>query len=80
MREKQLRAVVTFHTTAEAMALEQLCKKKGIAGRLISAPRQLSADCGIAWCAPVEETDALRAAIAESNLEIDGIHKVMLYL
>lgn len=80
MREKQLRAVVTFHTTAEAMALEQLCKKKGIDGRLISAPRQLSADCGIAWCAPVEATDALSAAIAESKLEIDGIHKVMLYV
>ena len=80
MREKQLRTVVTFHTTAEAMALEQLCKEKSIGGRLISAPRQLSADCGIAWCAPIEETDALRAAIAESGLEIDGIHEVMLYV
>ena len=80
MREQQLRTVVTFHTTAEAMALEQLCKKKGIDGRLISAPRQLSADCGIAWCAPVEATDALHAAIAESGLEIDGIHEVMLYV
>ena len=80
MREKQLRTVVTFHTTAEAMALEQLCKKKGLDGRLISAPRQLSADCGIAWCAPIETTDALRAAIEESNLEIDGIHQVILYV
>ena len=80
MREKQLRTVVTFHTTAEAMALEQLCKKTGIDGRLISAPRQLSADCGIAWCAPIEATDALRAAIGESGLEIDGIHQVMLYV
>lgn len=80
MREKQLRAVVTFHTTAEAMALEQLCKQRGIAGRLISAPRQLSADCGIAWCAPVEETTALRAAIEETALEIDGIHEVLLYV
>ena len=50
MREKQLRTVVTFHTTAEAMALEQICKNRGIGGKLISAPRQLSADCGIAWC------------------------------
>lgn len=80
MREKQLRTVVTFHTTAEAMALEQLCKEKGIGGRLISAPRQLSADCGIAWCAPIETTDVLCAAIEESNLEIDGIHEVMLYV
>ncbi|MBR5571284.1 MAG: DUF3343 domain-containing protein [Oscillospiraceae bacterium] len=80
MREKQLRTVVTFHTTAEAMALEQLCKKKGIDGRLISAPRQLSADCGIAWCAPIESTDTLRAVIEENNLEIDGIHELMLYV
>lgn len=80
MREKLLRAVVTFHTTAEAMALEQLCKQRGIAGRLISAPRQLSADCGIAWCAPVEETTALRAAIEETALEIDGIYEVLLYV
>lgn len=80
MREKQLRTVVTFHTTAEAMALEQLCKKHGISGKLISAPRQLSTDCGIAWCAPVEETGAIRAAIEESALEIDAIHEIMLYV
>lgn len=80
MREKQLRTVVTFHTTAEAMALEQICKNRGIGGKLISAPRQLSADCGIAWCATVEETAAIRAAIEESALEIDGIHEIMLYV
>ena len=80
MREKQLRTVVTFHTTAEAMALEQICKNRGISGKLISAPRQLSPDCGIAWCAPVEETTAIRAAIEESALEIDAIHEIMLYV
>ena len=80
MREKQLRTVVTFHTTAEAMALEQICKHRGIGGKLLSAPRQLSADCGIAWCAPVEETAAIHAAIEESALEIDAIHEIMLYV
>lgn len=80
MREKQLRTVVTFHTTAEAMALEQLCKKRGIGGRLISAPRQLSADCGIAWCAPMEEAAAIRVVIEETALEIDGIHELLLYV
>ena len=80
MREKQLRTVVTFHTTADAMALEKLCKARGMVGKLISAPRQLSADCGIAWCAPVEETSVLRAVIEASTLEIDGIHELMLYV
>lgn len=80
MREKQLRTVVTFHTTAEAMALEQICKNRGIGGKLISAPRQLSADCGIAWCAPMEEATAIRAVIEETALEIDAIHEIMLYV
>ena len=30
MREKELRFVVTFHTTAEAMATEKLCREKDI--------------------------------------------------
>ena len=30
MREKELRFVVTFHTTAEAMATEKLCREKAI--------------------------------------------------
>lgn len=78
MREKRLRVVVTFHTTAEAMATEQLCKAKGLAGRLISAPRSLSADCGIAWSAPAELKEALAQAIAEADIEIEGIHELML--
>lgn len=78
MREKQLRVVVTFHTTAEAMATEQLCKAKGLAGKLISAPRSLSADCGIAWSAPAELKEALARAIGHAHIEIDAIHELTL--
>lgn len=78
MREKQLRFVITFHTTAEAMALEGQCRVRGIAGKLISAPRQLSADCGIAWSAPVEQAEALRALLEETGLEIHGTHQLLL--
>ena len=35
MRKKELKIVVTFHTTADAMAMERICKEKGISGRLI---------------------------------------------
>ncbi len=35
MRKKELKIVVTFHTTADAMAMEKICKEKGIPGRLI---------------------------------------------
>lgn len=33
MKQKQPRIVVTFHTTAEAMATEQLCREQGLAGK-----------------------------------------------
>ena len=69
MRPKTLCYVVTYHTTAEAMATERLCAQKGLPGRLIPAPRAVSADCGIAWCAPPEAGEAIRAALAEAGIE-----------
>lgn len=78
MREKTLRVIVTFHTTAEAMATEALCRERGLAGKLISAPRALSADCGIAWSGPVESRTALEAALEEAHIECAGIHQLLL--
>lgn len=78
MREKSLRFVVTFHTTADAMAMEKLCKRKSIAGKLISAPRTISADCGIAWRSELEEAEAIKAAVEEAGLEVQGMHELLL--
>lgn len=76
MREKTPRVVVTFHTTAEAMATERLCRGKGIAGKLISAPRTLSADCGIAWSGPAETRSVLEAALTAAAIEFAGVHEL----
>ncbi|MDO4203614.1 MAG: DUF3343 domain-containing protein [Selenomonadaceae bacterium] len=76
MREKELRFVVTFHTTAEAMAVEKLCREKAIEGKLISAPRSISADCGIAWSSPPELADIVREAVQSAGIEIQGFHEV----
>ncbi len=67
------RAVFTFHTTADAMASERLCKKAGIPGRLIPAPRSLAADCGIAWSSPPEEQDRVAALLTEAGVEFAGV-------
>ena len=52
MRPKTLKLVVTFHTTAAAMAMEALCKAQNLPGRLIPTPRELTADCG-PWRTPI---------------------------
>ena len=49
MREKKLWLVITFHTTAAAIAMEKLCRAKGLPWRLIPVPRELTADCGMSW-------------------------------
>ena len=33
MKKKELKLVITFHTTADAMAMEKECKKVGDTGR-----------------------------------------------
>ncbi len=54
MRKPEARTVITFHTTAEAMAAERLFRALELPGKLITVPRKLSSDCGLAWSAPAE--------------------------
>ena len=72
MRAKEERFIVTFYTTAEAMAMEKLCKARSLPGKCISAPRDISADCGIAWSAPMEAEGEIRKAARETGLEVQG--------
>ncbi|MBQ6153910.1 MAG: DUF3343 domain-containing protein [Ruminococcus sp.] len=78
MREKKQCVIVTFYTTAEAMATKKLCEKKKIAGKLISAPRSLSADCGIAWCSDVGLFETLKNALDDADIEVAGFHELMM--
>ena len=69
MREKKLWLVITFHTTAAAIAMEKLCRAQGLPGRLIPVPRELTADCGMAWRAGTEEQGAVRFSFGWYNTE-----------
>lgn len=60
MIKKELKLVITFHTTTEAMAMEKACKECGADGRIIPVPRSISAGCGLAWCAKPESIDSLK--------------------
>lgn len=77
MRKKELKLVVTFHTTADAMAMEKVCKEKGADGRLIPVPRAISAGCGLAWCAGLEHRDALKEIMDGVGIEEEDMHECM---
>ena len=73
MRAKEQRLVVTFHTTAEAIAAEKEFKQNQVSGRLIPVPRQISAGCGLAWSAPADAEDAVRGCMLRHSLAWEAI-------
>lgn len=78
MRKKELKLVVTFHTTADAMAMEQTCKAQGIPGRLIPVPRSISAGCGLAWCAGLECRGMLTDVMESAKILGEGMHECLI--
>lgn len=77
MRAKELKLVVTFHTTSEAMAAEKACKQYGAPGRLIPVPRTISAGCGLAWCAGLEDKDLVKEVLNKVGIKEEDMHECM---
>ena len=77
MRTKELKLVVTFHTTADAMAMEKCCKERDVPGRMIPVPRAISAGCGLAWCAPLDSEQQVRAVMDQVGLRAEAMHQCM---
>ena len=78
IRREGLRLVLTFYTTADAIAVERLCKQKQIPGRLIPVPRELTSDCGMAWSMPPEARPLLDEALAAHPVEIASEAELMM--
>ncbi len=76
MRKKEEKLVVTFHTTAGAIAMEKLCGELGLPGKLISVPRSLTSDCGLAWCAELSLRPAIEQALEGKDMDLEGIYQV----
>ena len=69
--------VITFYTTTDAMAMEQLCKACNAPGRIIPVPGSITADCGLAWCAGVESEEFLRQLLTREGLAAQGFYRCL---
>ena len=76
MLKKELKLIVTFYTSSEAMATEKCCKDAGIDGKLISAPRNLTADCGISYATDVGNKDKIEALLKEKKIEYEKMVEI----
>lgn len=70
MISKQLQFIVTFDTTADAIAMENACIDNALPGRLIPVPTVVSAGCGLAWCTDISCQEDLEALIKCQSLKI----------
>ena len=76
MRAKERRLIVAFHTTHDAMAFEDFCVARGVPGRLIPLPRQISAGCGLAWSAPPKDGDRIRESLVAAGVEAQHLKEL----
>lgn len=78
MIKKDKKLVITFYTSAEAMATEKACKENGVVGKLISAPRELTADCGISYCLGLEDKEKVTKLLNDKKIEYESIVEILI--
>lgn len=68
-------AVITFHTTTDAMAVQEAAVSGVVelAGRMIPVPRQLSAGCGLSWMTEHTGQADVCEVLARLGLEYDRV-------
>lgn len=78
MRKKELKLIITFHTTAEAIAMEKASRGEERPGRLIPVPRQISSGCGLSWSTAPDSEAELREWMADRGLlwEAMGVYLI----
>ena len=81
LRAVQIRFIVTFYNNTGTMAFKKACEERGVAGELISIPKQLEAGCGLVWSAPLTARVALMRLLDDPSivwcertiLELEGL-------
>lgn len=77
LRKKEPKTIVTFHTTADAIAVERICKDEKVPGRMIPVPRELSSGCGLAYCAPAEARTQIEILLKRLSLDWEQIEDLL---
>ena len=77
MRKKIPKLVIAFESNTQAMAMEAACAT-GL-GRIIPLPTQISATCGLAWCADPSQQAKLEIVMNEIGIVPKEIRIIELF-
>jgi hypothetical protein len=78
MRKKELKLIITFESTVQAMRLERAAKEAKAPGRLIPVPREITAGCGLAYCATPTAREELILLIQKYGLTAEQIVELVI--
>ena len=65
--------VVVFHTIHAMFRVKKELDRLGVEVRIVPVPRSISSDCGSALLIGASQEDAVRSAVSDGQLEIQGI-------
>ena len=71
---KKLACVIVFDSATAAMEAESYLPARGLPGRIIPIPEQISAGCGLSWKAEPEDKDRIVKALDEAGIKYAGVY------
>lgn len=77
MRKKEIKLIITFHTTTDAIAAERVCKNEKLEGRMIPVPREISAGCGLSFCTAPELEERMKEVLKELKIEWEDMVQLL---
>lgn len=66
--------ILVFQSTYLTYKAERVLKNAGITCRLVTKPRHISSDCGLAIRLEAEDSAQASALLAESGVELLGVY------
>lgn len=58
--------------------MERECEQRGIPGRLIPIPRDISSGCGMCWCTGPDEQENILSFLQTLGLQKEAVHICMI--
>lgn len=68
----RLNVYVSFEDLYEAIEYDKIAKERGLSGKLVSVPREISAGCGYAWRTRVHSVSQIQQMM--DGIKFSAIH------
>lgn len=65
-----MKIVAIFNSTRDVVTAEELCRRQGIAVKVVPMPKEYSKNCGMALCIDEEREQELVELMEKENIDV----------